>query len=118
MLNGKIDKIEIKDDTGFYTIWENGIKTAHKVRVGVVWELRVTVTLSTSGESLWGAAVTVITKEGKKYGKGARQYTSASKEVAYDIQGDAMPDRAITFSRIKLWVTSNHTNSTPPEAQW
>lgn len=118
MISGKVDKIEVKDDIGFHTIWENGVKTVYKMRVGVSWELRVSCTF-TSTDQFWASAITYIRKDGKKGGKNCRfDYGGSNLGATFDFNMGTMPDKTVTFNRIKLWVTNYWTTGLPPEAQW
>jgi len=119
----KITKLEVKDSTGFHTIYDGatGQKTDHNIPAGTSWELRVT-TYATSSVAQWATAVTVlatgIPDAYKKQGKNARNLSSGGITRAFDFNMGVMPATEVMIDRVTFWTSDYYTTTLPPVEEW
>lgn len=124
-LVGYLTKIEVHDQNGFFTIWENGVPTApHEVQVGSTWELRFWFHAESTTSGSFSCAVTVIAPSNvpsafqKQVTKWA-YWTGGAVDDKMDMNMGAMPATAVTLTRVKFWMSPNKViTDDPPVDQW
>jgi len=124
-LTGYLTKIEVHDQNGFFTIWENGVPTApHAVQVGSTWELRFWFHAQSTTSGSFTAAVTCIAPSNVPAAYQAqvtkwKYLTGGTYDDKLDMNMGAAPATAVTLTRIKFWMSPNAVvTDDPPRDQW